>query len=272
MTIFDSIARTFKGSKAPTAAQIAGLVTKADAEVAAAEAEVKAVEARMADAVLGGEAAVASHREATRQAAERLAYSRQAYAVLASKLADAQAQEAEAARRGTYDRAVASQKEAQAALLSRYEPAVAELLRLKEVVAAADELVRIANANLPVGADRLVETESCRDVAAVPERIIGEALIDQWFTTEGGAPVDAERVTRRQGAKGVTYAESSFGPRPIPCELRQVRKVTKQPWCPPVYAARIGDMDLPALMAEPVAAPKPETDLVPVPEFSEAAE
>lgn len=272
MSIFDTIARTFKSNRTPTAAQIATLIGKADAEVAAAEAEVKAVAARTADAVLGGEAAIAEHRSVARQAAERLDYARQAREVLAGKLAAAEAQEAEAARRAAYDAAQATQKEAQAALMSRYDPAIEELRRLQKLVAQADQLAEAANADLPQGAERLLETEACRDVQAIPERIIAEELADEWFAAEGNSPVDPSKIARRQGREGVTYAPSSFGQRPIRCELRSVRKVTRQPWTPPSYASRIDDLELPSLMAAPAPAPKVITELVPLAEVVEAAE
>ena len=268
MNIFDSIAKTFRGTKAPTASQIMTLIAKAGAEVEAVEAEVKAVEARMAEAVIGGEAAVAAHREATRVAAERLAYARQAHTVLADKLATAEAEEAEAARREAYAKAVAAQKAAQADLLASYSTAVETLRRLQVAVAAADELARIANENLPAGAERLIETEAVRDVPATPERIVSEELIDQWVTS-AGTPVDAARVTRREGKRGALYAESSFGPRPVACQLVKMRRVTRQPWSAPSYASRIADLILPDLRAEPIPAPSPVSELAP---FSEAAE
>ncbi|MFG1299144.1 hypothetical protein V5F49_05045 [Xanthobacter sp. V3C-3] len=269
MNIFDSIAKTFRGTKAPTASQIRTLIAKAGAEVEAVEAEVKAVEARMAEAVIGGEAAVAAHREATRAAAERLAYARQAHTVLADKLTAAEAEEAEAARREAYAKAVAAQNAARSDLLAKYPIAVAELIRLRELVGEADRLAAIANGDLPAGATRLLETESVRDVPAQPESVLGEETTDVWVTTEGGAPVDAARVTRREGRKGFMYAESSFGPRPVACQLVKMRRVTRQPWCPPSYASRIADMQLPDLHAEPIPAPSPVSELVPL---SEAAE
>lgn len=272
MSIFDSIARTFKGNKVPTAAQIAGLVSKADAEVEAAEAEMKAVAARLPDAVLSGEAGVAAHREAARVASERLTYARQARDVLTDKLAAAEAAEAEAGRRSRYDTAVAAQKAAVAELLASYPAAIETLRRLQVAVASADALAEAVNADLPAGAPRLLETECVRDAQAVPESILSEEFADHWFTTEGNTPVAAERITRREGRRGYMYAESAFGARPIPCELRRVRKVTRQPWTPPVYGARLADLELPDLKAEPGAAPKPVEELVQFAEVADAAE
>ncbi|MFG1298873.1 hypothetical protein V5F49_03665 [Xanthobacter sp. V3C-3] len=271
MNIFDSIAKTFRGTKAPTASQITTLIARADAEVEAAEAEVKAVAARLPDAVLSGEAGVSAHRSAARLAAERLSYAKQAREVLASKFAATEAEEAEAARRSAYEKAVAAQNAARSDLLAKYPIAVAELIRLRELVGEADRLAAIANGDLPAGATRLLETEAVRDVPATPERIVSEELIDQWVTS-AGTPVDAARVTRREGKRGALYAESSFGPRPVACQLVKMRRVKREPWCPPAYGARLADMTLPDLHAAPVPTPSPVTELLPLAGTAEAAE
>ncbi|WP_024281204.1 hypothetical protein [Xanthobacter sp. 126] len=267
MSIFNSISRAFKGPKEPTAAQIKMLLAKAEVEVAEASTAVEAIAARLPSAVMAGEDGVAAHREETRKAAEKLSYLRQAQAVLADKLASAQEQEAEDARRAAYGKADTAQRAAQVELVAKYPVAVAELIRLRELVAEADRLREVANLDLPQGASPLLETEAIRDVQAAPARIVSEELVDAWFMTEGDTPVDAGRVTRQQGRRGVIYAESAF----VPCELRRVRKVTRAPWCPPVYGSRLADLELPDLKAEPGTPPKPVTEFVPL-EVVDAAE
>ncbi|MFG1255715.1 hypothetical protein V5F79_00195 [Xanthobacter flavus] len=274
MSIFDNIARAFgpKATKSPTVPALERLLRESSEDLEAARVALEILEAGRVHAVLEGEAARIALRAKVAAAREDLAELEIARDAVAARLEQTKLEEAEKARRVAYERAEAAQKSAVADLLSRYEPTIAELRKMQEAVAAADRLAEAANADLPQGAARLLETEAVRDVQAVPEQIIHEELVDAWFTTESGNPVEAAQVTRREGRRGVVYAESAFGPRPVPCELRRVRKVTRQPWCAPVYGARIGDLELPALHAEPGTAPKPIQELVPITEVAEAAE
>ncbi|MFG1340933.1 hypothetical protein [Xanthobacter autotrophicus] len=273
MSIFDTIAAAFAPkSKAPNPDVLERLEREAATALEAACGKVDALKASRPDILLQGEAGRLAFRDDLRRAEEDRDDCEAALAAIRDRLAAARLEEAEKARRAAYSKADAAQRTAQTELLARYPAAVAELVRLRELVAEADRLAEAVNADLPQGASRLLETESVRDVPASPDRILREELADAWFTTEGNTPVDPDRVARQQGRRGVIYADSAFGPRPIPCELRRVRKVTRQPWAPPAYAARIGDLVLPELKAEPVTTPKPVTELVLVPEVAEAAE
>ncbi|MFG1286557.1 hypothetical protein [Xanthobacter versatilis] len=274
MNIFENITRAFgpKATKAPSLTTLERLHRETNEAVEAARIALEVLEAGRVNAVLGGEEARVALRQKITAARDDLAEMMVARDEVAARLEEARLEEAEKARRTAYSKADDAQRAAQSELVAKYPIAVAELIRLRELVAKADRLAEAANNDLPQGAARLLETESVRDAPAVPEHILREEMADVWFTVEGNTPVDAARVTRREGRKGIMYAESSFGPRPVPCELRRVRKVTRQRWTPPVYGARLADLELPDLKAEPGAAPKPVEELVQFAEVADAAE
>lgn len=266
MSIFDRLSKTFAPrAKAPSLEVLEGLGREAVAALEAAKAALAVLANEKVGAILAGDAARAEHRMKVRDAEADIADAEAALAIVRERLAQARLEVAEAGRRDRYAAAVAAQKTAQAALLEKYGPAVAELRRLQGLVADADALADVANADLPQGADRLTETEAVRDVPATPERILKEEADSQWVAVATGTPIDPSRVTRRQGHMGVTYAESHVGPRPIPCELIEVRRVTREPWAPPVFGARLASMVLPDLKAEPLPPPAAVTEIVPLP-------
>lgn len=273
MSIFDTLAKTFgPKAKAPSLDALERAEGEADAAVTAARAALEALEGERANAVVQGEAARAAFRSKLTAARDDLEDAEAALAAVRDRLQAARQEAVEREKRARYDAAVAAQTAAQGALRESYTAAIETLRTLQRKVADADELARIANADLPQGAARLLETEAVRDVPATPERIVSTETADMWFAVESGAPVDAAQVTRREGRRGTLYAPSALGPRPVTCELRPVRKVVRQPWCPPAYAARIGDLELPALMADPVPPAAPVTEFAPITPPAIAAE
>ncbi|MFG1242025.1 hypothetical protein V5F31_06540 [Xanthobacter sp. V7C-4] len=112
----------------------------------------------------------------------------------------------------------------------------------------------------------LVQLGERARVAMCPDRL------QYILQVRDGAAWRARRFFASRAALLTQLHEVVPGPRPVPCELRRVRKVTRQRWTPPVYGARLADLELPDLKAEPGAAPKPVEELVQFAEVADAAE
>lgn len=273
MSIFDTLAKTFgPKAKAPSLDALERAEGEADAAVTAARAALEALEGERANAVVQGEAARAAFRSKLTAARDEFEDAEAALGAVRDRLQAARQEAVEREKRARYDAAVAAQTAAQGALRESYTAAIETLRTLQHKVADADELARRANSDLPEGAERLLETEAVRDYPGNPREIVKTEIVELWCGSSGD-PVEDQGSIRRTGTDtGVTYAASVFGNRAVQVHLRKFQKMTVKPWGAPSYASRIGDLELPALRAELVPAPKLVEELVPVAEIAEAAE
>lgn len=275
MSIFGDIAKTFSPkSKAPTLDALERLERDAAAAVEAARKAYEALEAGRVAAILGGDAARTEHRAKLTTARDDVTDSEAAHAAVRDRLDAARVEAAERGRREAYDRAAAVQRAASDAILHEYTPARDTLLRLQRLAAEADELVAIANRDLPVGAEPLSrETEGpIRDRPGQNREIVSSTIVELWVGEGGGPVADQRAVVSRDGRSGHITIQTGYGSHAVPVHRQTFEKRRVRPWAPPIFGERLGDLHIPPLRPDAPPASAEMEELEPITPPALAAE
>lgn len=265
MSIFDAIAKTFRRTNTSIEA-LEKLEGEALAAVESARQKRAELEAKRVESVLGGEEKRTAFRAALRQCDDDIEDAGAALEAVRQKIVEARIDTEQKRKREVYESAAQLQKAAADAMKSEYEGAINVLRRLQAQVQEADEAVKIANENLPAGAERLLpEAEMlCRDIMGNPREVLRSEDVQLWCG-ENGQPIEDQQGVRKTSAdNGVIYAASAFGNRAVQVHLRRFAKMTVKPWQPATFGPRIGEMVLPPLRPEslPPVAPLIELEAV----------
>lgn len=235
-------------------------VAEIETALAGAHAEISAAEHARAEAVAAYKAGLLALED---EQAQRLVADREAAELrrdralalveaLTEKLTSTRAAEEQAGRRAAYeaaDKAQAAAVKVLAADYPRHARALAELLR---VVAEADALAEVANADLPDGADRLLSVEGrVRREPDMPARIASDEAFSAWCYSSGQHVHADDQGTLTPNSDGRTGTWKPFGGgTPVPVSLRRFRRVVTLPEAPGRDIASLAaTLNLPPLRA-----------------------
>ena len=164
-----------------TAADLAGSLTEAETEVAAATAALEAVEVGYKSGLLSADDAQLRRLDEARTDA-RLRSDRAAalHAALAEKLAAAREREADVERRQQYDAAQTQAAEAGRLLTEMYPQLAREIVEVLRVVAEAEIAVEEANMNLPANMPKILGVEASARSTSRPDGVVSERKVTRW--------------------------------------------------------------------------------------------
>lgn len=195
-----------------SSADIANGITKAQAELEAAEAAVVAAENSYDEGLLTLEKpALRKLLDAKVEAQIEIDQIKAKLAKLERQHADAIQAEAAARRLAAYNDAKAAAEAARKKLTTEYPKLAKDLRTLLKTIAESDVLVDTANQDLPVGAERLEKAEDIRSTPTRYREERGQAVVDVWVPCgdrSSPLPDDMQRRVRpdervrRDGTQG----------------------------------------------------------------------
>lgn len=256
MKFFDTFRAVLApASEPPTAGRLAGLLDEARRELSEAERRRDKLEAGRAEALLAGETERLSHRQAIAEAVADIADAEEAVRLLAARLTETEANEAEAIRRQRYDAADAQAAAAAKRLRADYVKHARALADLIRLVAEADLAVEQANADRPADAVMLDTAEGrARDIPGQPRQALRETLRHLWAGPSGKPVADQSSVNDIGRGRGVinvpapsdhVYASSVR----VECDRHLFRETEFLPELLPLHGARLCELTLPGLRA-----------------------
>ena len=180
-----------------SSSDIAGAITKAQAELAQAEAAVAAAEAQYeANLLVADKKALRALLDAKTEANIDVDQARARIHRLERDHEAALEAEAESDRQAAYDRA----KELTATArkkLGDYEKAAMAIRDVLRAIAEADVAVEAANENLPAGAARLDKAEDVRSAPNLYKEVTKEELVELWaYIGQQSVPVEHQHRVR----------------------------------------------------------------------------
>lgn len=164
-----------------SSADIAAAISKAQADLEAAEAAVTAAERSYDEGLLElDKPALRKLLDVATEAKIDIDQVRAKIAKLQQQHADAIEAEADRERRAAYDKAQALAEAARKRLARDYPKHALAIRDMLREVAEADVAVQAVNADLPEGAARLAGPESDRSTPTLYREDIGEEVVDLW--------------------------------------------------------------------------------------------
>lgn len=261
MKIFDSLAKTFSASKAPSVSALERAEIEAAKALEGARNEVTRLQAALPAALVQGDAARQKARAELRAAEDDAADAETALSIVRERLTEARHEADQAARRTAYAAAQAVRDEAVVRLRSRYPAIVAELRGLIEATARADAEVEEANSALPAGAAPLARVEDeVRDVPSLPRRVLAERQVALWAPAGTARPAADQGGIRDEGGgrgRRVVVAHGGLSNVTQHFDLLSFTERKVAPGRNAAFAPRLHGLDLPALRADDAPAWSP---------------
>ncbi|MFD2675995.1 hypothetical protein [Camelimonas lactis] len=216
-----------------TAAELQSALESAKADAEATQADLESAEAAYLASLTDLDEAASARADDARSAARRSADRAVALVeLIESRLADAIAREAQAAKRAAYDAAKAASAKASADLVRIYPKAAIQIRDVLLAVAQAEVDVQAANEDLPEGAERLHGPETQLILAPGYEREdISSEEIELWCVDGDRSrvlPDDQQKKVRRIEGNRALYAWPGGDPN-LNVTLRKFRKEVYYP-------------------------------------------
>lgn len=252
MKAFDRF-RSLLRAKRPSANELGSAVADARSALETARSELERLRGLRGQMLTAGEGErvahkreLASYEDAAEDAAAFLEE-------LTSRHSQAQAVEAEAAKRTAYDAAKARVEAAAQHLAQEYPDLGRRWAELLHQVTMADAAAAEVNSALPAGCAPLLGPELLvRDVEQLPRQIVREQIVDRWCYA--GEARSLESLGVREDRIQSQGARSGWLPPPIgqsapprPVELRSFRRVEVHPPEPRRFGPRLHEMEFPGL-------------------------
>ncbi|CAK7256383.1 MULTISPECIES: hypothetical protein [unclassified Shinella] len=203
-----------------SSADIASAITKAQAELEAAEAAVTAAEAAYDDGLLTlDKAALRKLLDAKVEAGIEIDQIRAQLAKLERQHADALEAEAADQRQRRYDEAKAASDAAEKRLRKEYPRAAMAIRDLLAEVAAASIAVQAANEDPPEGAPAILGPEYGRSQHPKYQEVISEDIVEMWTDIDGTSPIRDDLQSRvrahEKNRRGMMRDRSDSDERPL---------------------------------------------------------
>jgi len=211
-----------------TAAELQLALESAKADAEAKAAELLAAEEAYAGALVDPDEAASARADEARSAARRASDRVTALVeLIETKLADATAREAEAARQARYDAAKTASEKASTELMKIYPKAAAQIREAFMAVARAEAAVQEVNQDLPEGAERLHGPETRLTLTPGVEREdVSADDVELWCINGDRSrvlPADEQRRVRRIEGDRAVY-DWPAGPSGLTVIRRKFRK------------------------------------------------
>ncbi|MFG1300963.1 hypothetical protein V5F49_14315 [Xanthobacter sp. V3C-3] len=204
MSIFDNLSRLLK-KPAPGVTALEKAEVDALTALDAAKAKLVGLEASRVEAVISGDDARTAHRAALQTARDDLEDAQAALLAIQSRLAQEREAAAEAGRVAAYDAAIAKRDATVALILEKYPQLAGGFVDLIRASAEADLAIEAVNADLPAGAEPLVQAERlARSMPGTPRRLLSEKTVRLWCHRGTKIPAAQDNIVDHGNGEGIS--------------------------------------------------------------------